>query len=73
VFTTSFCPSDPSTIAIAGSKGNLQIWDCSTNAGVKNIFGDRLKELGKNLDLKKDGVVGVQIDDIDERDDDMSS
>ncbi|GAA5941813.1 WD40 repeat domain-containing protein [Sporobolomyces koalae] len=59
VFSASFCPDDPTTLAVAGSKANLQLWDTSTNPGVRTVFGDRLKALGKDLTKTGAGVVGL--------------
>jgi periodic tryptophan protein 1 len=28
---------------VAGSRGQLQVWDTSTNASVRNVFGTRVK------------------------------
>jgi periodic tryptophan protein 1 len=70
VFSTSFCPEDPTTLAVAGSSGSLQIWDSATNAGVRKTFGARLAELGKDASHKdSDGVVRL-VDDADEDEDD---
>ncbi|GAA6026924.1 hypothetical protein JCM8097_005966 [Rhodosporidiobolus ruineniae] len=63
VFSASFCPDDPTTLAIAGSKANLQIWDTATNPGVRSTFGDRLCALGKDLSKTGTGVVGLVDDD----------
>ncbi|GAA6025700.1 hypothetical protein JCM11491_000338 [Sporobolomyces phaffii] len=62
VFSASFCPDDPTTLAVAGSKANLQLWDTSTNPGVRTVFGDRLKALGKDLTKTGAGVVGLADD-----------
>lgn len=35
------------TIAVAGSKGVLRVWDALANLGVRKTFGERLKALGK--------------------------
>ncbi|BGP22925.1 transducin family protein/WD-40 repeat family protein [Rhodotorula toruloides] len=63
VFSASFCPDDPTTLAVAGSKANLQIWDTATNPGVRSVFGDRLRALGKDLSKTGAGVVGLADDD----------
>ncbi|GAA98010.1 uncharacterized protein L969DRAFT_16199 [Mixia osmundae IAM 14324] len=70
VFAASFSPDDPTTIAAAGSQGNLQIWDCAGNPGVRRTFGDRLRKLGKALDEQKERVIGVVDDDNSDDDDD---
>ncbi|ORY50201.1 WD40-repeat-containing domain protein [Leucosporidium creatinivorum] len=63
VFSASFCPDDATTLAVAGSKANLQIWDTATNPGVRTVFGDRLKALGKDLEKQGSGIVGLVDDD----------
>ncbi|OAV94649.1 hypothetical protein PTTG_05147 [Puccinia triticina 1-1 BBBD Race 1] len=68
VFSVGFCPDDPATIAVAGSKASLQIWDLATNNGVRSVFKDRFKQFASALDLEnrkpigKDGVLGVADD-----------
>jgi periodic tryptophan protein 1 len=44
VFSTTFAPDKEVgfKLAVAGSKGAVQIWDTSTNAAVRRIFADRL-------------------------------
>ncbi|KWU46523.1 WD40 repeat-like protein [Rhodotorula sp. JG-1b] len=69
VFSASFCPDDPTTLAVAGSKANLQIWDTATNPGVRSIFGDRLRALGKDLSKTGAGLIGL----ADDNEDDFSS
>jgi len=63
VFTARFSPDPetPLTIAAAGSKANIQIWDIASNAGARKAFGDRLRKHGRELgEIKKGGgVVGV--------------
>ncbi|GAA6001008.1 hypothetical protein JCM10207_007372 [Rhodosporidiobolus poonsookiae] len=66
VFSASFCPDDPTTLAVAGSKANLQIWDTATNPGVRSTFGDRLKALGKDMSKTGAGIVGVADDEEDD-------
>ncbi|GAA5829504.1 hypothetical protein JCM3770_002477, partial [Rhodotorula araucariae] len=70
VFSASFCPDDPTTLAVAGSKANLQIWDTATNPGIRAVFGDRLRALGKDLSKSGAGIVGVADDHEDEEDED---
>ncbi|GAA6026925.1 hypothetical protein JCM8097_005967 [Rhodosporidiobolus ruineniae] len=70
VFSASFCPDDPTTLAVAGSKANLQIWDTATNPGVRSTFGDRLRALGKDLTKTGAGVVGLVDDEEDDEFDD---
>ncbi|GAA5970182.1 hypothetical protein JCM11641_000302 [Rhodosporidiobolus odoratus] len=69
VFSASFCPDDPTTLAVAGSKANMQIWDTATNPGVRATFGDRLKALGKDLNKTGGGIIGVAKDEEDDETD----
>ncbi|KAJ7364382.1 WD40-repeat-containing domain protein [Mycena albidolilacea] len=71
VFSTVFSPDDPLTLAAAGSKAKLQIWDVAANFGARKAFGAKLREAGRVLREKEDGkdnkggVVGVMSDDED--------
>ncbi|KAJ7455207.1 WD40-repeat-containing domain protein [Mycena galericulata] len=73
VFSTVFSPDDPLTLAAAGSKAKLQIWDVGANFGARKAFGAKLREAGRVLREKEEGkdnvggVVGV-VDDADESD-----
>ena len=45
VFSAQFAP-DPEvafTLSVAGSKGQVQIWDTSTNSAVRNVFSEKVK------------------------------
>ena len=51
VFSTTFAP-DPEVgfrLAVAGSKGAVQIWDTSTNAAVRRAFADRIMAVDKEV------------------------
>ncbi|KAF9560505.1 WD40 repeat-like protein [Agrocybe pediades] len=66
VFSTVFSPDDPLTLAAAGSKAKLQIWDVGSNMGARKAFSGKLREAGKILKEKeenKGGVIGVASDD----------
>ncbi|KAF8217851.1 WD40-repeat-containing domain protein [Mycena galopus ATCC 62051] len=67
VFSTVFSPDDPLTLAAAGSKAKLQIWDVAANFGARKAFGAKLREAGRVLREKEErnsgGVVGVVSDD----------
>ena len=64
VFSATFSPDDPLTVAAAGSKGTLQIWDVGTNAGVRKTFSHKLAEAGRELKEKTgSGLVGLVDDD----------
>ncbi|KAG6845473.1 hypothetical protein H0H87_008833 [Tephrocybe sp. NHM501043] len=65
VFSTVFSPDDPLTIAAAGSKAKLQVWDVGANIGARKAFGAKLREAGRVLREKEassGGVVGVASD-----------
>lgn len=64
-------PDDPLTLAAAGSKAKLQIWDVGANFGARKVFGTRLAEAGRALREKKTGgVISVADDDEDDEDSD---
>jgi periodic tryptophan protein 1 len=55
------------TLAAAGSKAKLQIWDVGANFGVRKAFGTKLREAGRLLKEREEGkgggVIGVVDDD----------
>ncbi|KAF2224945.1 WD40-repeat-containing domain protein [Elsinoe ampelina] len=65
VFGVSFAPDDAVgfRLAVAGSKGALQVWDTSTNKGVRECFATRVKG---GLEERKGGERMVKV--IDEQD-----
>jgi periodic tryptophan protein 1 len=69
VFSVGFAPDQEVgfRLAIAGSKGTMRIWDTSTNAAVRRIFGDRVASSGK--EAVQDRVVGLEDDEEEEEDD----
>lgn len=66
VFSTVFSPDDPLTVAAAGSKAKLQIWDVGANFGARKAFGAKLREAGRTLREKAEGkgggIIGVASD-----------
>ena len=65
VFSTKFAP-DPEVafrLAVAGSKGALQVWDASTNPAVRQAFSSRMPLTGS--DVKEERIVGVDEDSSD--------
>ncbi|WOO85103.1 putative WD repeat-containing protein [Vanrija pseudolonga] len=74
VFAARWCPDPeaPLTIAAAGSKASLQVWDVASNPGARKAFGDRLRRHGRELaEIKKSGgVVANNGGDEEEEDDD---
>lgn len=72
VFSTVWSPDDPLTLAAAGSKAKLQIWDVGSTFGARKAFGAKLREAGKTLKEKEEGagrVIGVASDDEESGDD----
>ncbi|KAL8781094.1 MAG: hypothetical protein Q9213_006176 [Squamulea squamosa] len=65
VFTTKFAPDSEVAfrLAVGGSKGNIQIWDTSTNAAVRNAFAHRVGPVSGEV---KERLVGVEEDSSDE-------
>ncbi|KAF2436650.1 WD40 repeat-like protein, partial [Tothia fuscella] len=62
VFATSFAPDDEVgfRLAVAGSKGDVQVWDTSTNAAVRRIFAERIRGgVGVAGEQVKERVVSV--------------
>ncbi|KAI0046584.1 transducin family protein/WD-40 repeat family protein [Auriscalpium vulgare] len=71
VFSTTFSPDDPLTLAAAGSKAKLQIWDIGANFGARKAFGAKLAAAGRDLKEKTGGgVISVANDDEDDISDD---
>lgn len=66
MFSVVFSPDDPLTVAAAGSKAKLQIWDVGANAGARKAFGKKLADKSRSLkDRGNGGVIGVASDDED--------
>ena len=66
MFSTSWSPDDPLTLAAAGSQGKLQVGDISANASARKALGSKLAEAGRMLKEKTGGgVIGVASDDED--------
>jgi periodic tryptophan protein 1 len=72
VFSATFSPDDPLTVAAGGSKAKVQIWDVGTNLGARTAFGAKLQQAGRTLREKEEGqgVVGVISDDEESEGDD---
>lgn len=65
VFSANFAPDDEVAfrLAVAGSKGAVQVWDTSTNRAVREAFASKVKG---GFDAKadvKERLVGVEADD----------
>ncbi|KAI7847854.1 WD40-repeat-containing domain protein [Circinella umbellata] len=39
IFSAKFCPDTPLELAISGSNGKVHVWDMSSNAGVRQVYG----------------------------------
>lgn len=61
VFSTTFAPDQEVgfRLAVAGSKGAVQIWDTSTNAAVRRCFATRV---GPIPEISKERLVGLEED-----------
>jgi periodic tryptophan protein 1 len=61
VFSTVFAPDEEVgfRLAVAGSKGSVQIWDTSTNPAVRKAFAHRVKPIEGEV---KERLVGVEED-----------
>ena len=57
-------------LAVAGSKGSLQIWDTSTNASVRHVFQSRMKPDQGDLKDRVVRIDGAGTDDSDSDEDD---
>lgn len=69
VFSAVWSPDDPLTLAAAGSKAKLQIWDVGTNFGARKVFGARFAEAGHAIkERKSGGVISVADDEEDDYD-----
>jgi len=69
VFSTTFAPDKEVgfRLAVAGSKGSLQIWDTSTNAAVRNAFATRVAPTEGEV---RERLVGLKVDSSDSDSDD---
>ncbi|KAK0367225.1 rRNA-processing protein [Friedmanniomyces endolithicus] len=64
VFSANFAPDDAVAfrLAVAGSKGAVQVWDTSTNRAVREAFAGRMR-LPAGAEDVVERVVGVEVDD----------
>lgn len=60
VFSTTFAPDREVgfRLAVAGSKGSVQVWDTSTNAAIRRAFADRVGPVANEGEVKE-RLVGV--------------
>ncbi|PGH03766.1 hypothetical protein AJ80_08636 [Polytolypa hystricis UAMH7299] len=71
VFSTTFAPDQEVSfrLAVAGSKGTVQIWDTSTNAAVRHTFAGRLGVSATETPVEE-RILGVAQDDSNDSDSD---
>lgn len=64
VFSAAFAPDEPVAfrLAVAGSKGAVQVWDTSTNKAVREAFGGKIRAPANGTEVKE-RLVGIQADD----------
>jgi len=64
VFSTNFAPDQEAgfRLAVAGSKGTVQIWDTSTNAAIRRAFATKVAAADEDV---KERLVGVEEDSSD--------
>ncbi|EME79430.1 uncharacterized protein MYCFIDRAFT_156727 [Pseudocercospora fijiensis CIRAD86] len=67
VFSANFAPDNEIAfrLAVAGSKGAVQVWDTSTNKAVREVFAGRVKMPEGDV---KERLVGIEQDDEVEED-----
>jgi len=72
VFSTTFAPDAEVgfRLAVAGSRGNLQIWDTSTNKAVREAFATRVapEKMGQMEEDVQEKLVGLALSDEEESD-----
>ena len=70
IFAAQFAPDPEVTfrLSVAGSRGQLQVWDTSTNANVRSAFGGRVKMPEAGPKERLVGATGMS-DNEDESDD----
>ncbi|KAI0777007.1 transductin family protein/WD-40 repeat family protein [Irpex lacteus] len=71
VFSVAWSPDDPLTLAAAGSKAKVQVWDVGANAGARKVLAPKLAQVGRTVrERTTGGVIGVASDDEDSSGDD---
>ncbi len=67
VFSTNFAPDQEVgfRLAVAGSKGAVQIWDTSTNAAVRRAFANRVAPVEGEV---RERLIAVEEDSSDSED-----
>jgi len=65
VFSVSWSPDDPLTLAAAGSLGKLQIWDIGAKQSLRTVYEGKLPQ-HEWKERTNDGVIGLEDNDDDE-------
>lgn len=74
VFSVNFAPDEEVAfrLAVAGSKGHLQVWDTSTNRAVRDAFAQRVK-MPVDRGRGEERLVGLDGDDeVEDEDDEVA-
>lgn len=72
VFSVAWSPDDSLTLAAAGSKARVQVWDVGANAGARKALSSKLAEAGRTVkERTSGGVIGVASDDEDSSGDEV--
>jgi periodic tryptophan protein 1 len=68
VFSTAFAPDQEVgfRIAVAGSQGNVQVWDASTNGAVRRAFVSRMPEFANEVEERMVGITADEEESDDE-------
>ncbi|KAG0239672.1 hypothetical protein BGW41_007555 [Actinomortierella wolfii] len=69
VFSVTFCPDEPFHLAMAGSMGQVSIWDLATNAGCRRAFEGRT--IMRTTSTVEDRTVTLPNDDEPESEEEM--
>jgi periodic tryptophan protein 1 len=69
IFAATFCPDQPSMVAISGTKGSVALWNLSAINGVVKAFGSVMEE--KEKKEKKEILMPESDSDQSEHEDEM--
>lgn len=74
VFSATFAPDNDVSfrLCVAGSKGQVQVWDTSTNASVRKVFGGRAKLPEGEVKERIVGLSGGADDDESDSEEEMN-
>lgn len=72
VFSVTWSPDDPLTLAAAGSLGRLQVWDVGSKLAVRKALEIKLPQR-EWKERENDGLIGVDSGDEDDSSDDENA